>query len=249
MLQFVRDASSALSRSTRWFLDWFADPLDVRLRKVSSLPPLVFRPYTPDDFDRCMELYRLNEEGRFPDDARALYARFLKANLGGTFMVELEGERVATCGANLWYGGTSGCLSFGLIHPDHHCKGIGTAILLSRLVLLSRKATEALIMISLMAVDDSMRFYRKFGFLTRCVWTSDGTVNEHHMERSLNVLEAKSCEETLNYSGIQVPDFDVPLRDEEYQKLYAEWQAARQIPPPESGGMTATSQIKPSDAS
>ena len=53
-------------------------------------------------------------------------------------------------------------LSYGLVHPEYHGKGIGTALLLARLAVLDPGRQWYLV--KMVAVEKSIGFYCRFGF-------------------------------------------------------------------------------------
>jgi hypothetical protein len=54
-------------------------------------------------------------------------------------------------------------LSYGLIHPDHHGKGLGTALLLARLAMIPTELFP--LVVGLSAVPTSQGYYERFGFV------------------------------------------------------------------------------------
>src|SRR5678816_2032909 len=103
---------------------------------AGRLSPVTFRRFGPQDLPQCLELYALNETGRFPPGVAAHYEESLmKANT--YFLVaESDGRIIASGGLSYFGREDVAVLSFGLVHPGQQGKGIGTALLLARLALL-----------------------------------------------------------------------------------------------------------------
>jgi predicted N-acetyltransferase YhbS len=87
-----------------------------------------------------VEIYSLNEPGRFPEVEPSFETSLKKAS-SYTLVAEKEG-RIVACG-RLSYFLPQGfvrrnwaILSFGLVHPEHQGRGLGTALVLARLALL-----------------------------------------------------------------------------------------------------------------
>lgn len=126
------------------------------------LRPVRVRAYTPPDFDRCIELYRLNERGRFPEGILPEYESWLREEGALKLVVEDQGVLVASGGIVIQRTSIAEManLCFGLVHPEHHRRGLGSALLLARMAFLPSEAWR----IFLQAVPSSRTFYEEFGF-------------------------------------------------------------------------------------
>jgi GNAT superfamily N-acetyltransferase len=195
--------------------DLFVSDLELRLRHAPSFLPLVFREARPEDAERCMQLYLANESGRFPPCVRKVFGKDLSRFASGRFMVELEGQTVATCQASFWFSHFQGMLSYGLTDPAFQRRGIGTAMLLFRLVLIARQAPNWEQWVSLTAVDDSAKFYRRFGFYGNKITYHKSDIGEHELRLHLTQQMARRCEEVLSAAGMVVPPFELPLYTKE----------------------------------
>ncbi len=112
-------------------------------------------------FDRCVELYKLNEAGRFPSGGLTEFENALRGSAALRFVVE-QGNEVRGCGAvHIRTCSTGMLLSYGLVHPQWHGKGFGNALLLVRLACLPKKIEQVV----LQAVPASLSFYGSYGFL------------------------------------------------------------------------------------
>jgi ribosomal protein S18 acetylase RimI-like enzyme len=222
-----RTLLSPFLRIYHWLGDLFVSDLELRLRQPPTMPPLVFREATLADSERCMELYMANEQGRFPKEVRSMYAKDLEGDCLGRFVVELEGRIVATCQVSYWSGVFHGVLSYGLIDPKDQRRGIGTAMLLFRMVLISRKAPRDNQKISMVPVDASVAFYRRFGFWGNTVMRDAEGIGQHPVSLVLTPQMARRCEAVLTAAGIVVPSFEIPVHTQ--QELNAMIQAEKEV--------------------
>ena len=94
------------------------------------------RSYQSHDFDRIIELFHLNTPSYFhPQEQKDLEA-FLAEELENYFIIEDEGQVVACGGSNVDDG--MGWLSWYIVHPDYHGKGLGRQLVDKNLELLQR---------------------------------------------------------------------------------------------------------------
>jgi ribosomal protein S18 acetylase RimI-like enzyme len=223
----IRTLLSPFRRIYQWLGDLFVSYLELRLRQPPTMPPVVFREATLADSERCMELYMANEQGRFPKEVRSMYAKDLEREGQGRFVVQLEGRIVATCQASCFFSVYLGVLSYGLIDPMDQRRGIGTAMLLFRLVLISRKAPGNKQRISMVPVDASVAFYRRFGFWGNVVMRNAEGIGQHTVSLVLTPQMAQRCEAVLGAAGIAVPPFEIPVHT--HQELNAMIQAKKDV--------------------
>jgi hypothetical protein len=135
------------------------DPYCARKR----LRPVHVRAFAPADFEHCVELYRSNEPERFPPGILPEFERSLQSGTNLHLVIEEEGVIVGCGGISISKSREADevWLSFGLIRPDSHRRGLGSVLLLARLSMLP----ERLWRIVLQAVPSSRTFYEEFGFL------------------------------------------------------------------------------------
>src|SRR5262249_41155293 len=167
------------------YLAYFISPFVVSLwlplsRKARLKPaawrgrlrPMAFRRFVPSDLATCREIYRLNEPGRFPEGVFEKYSKLLFEQKVCVLVVETDEGIVATGGIYCHAEAENqACLCYGLIHPKHHGKGIGTALVLVRLALLNPKRPFYFVGIS--AVRKSIDFYYRFGFVNHRPWNDE----------------------------------------------------------------------------
>lgn len=178
--------------------------------KLSS--PCTFRKFEKKDFPQCLELFSLNEPGRFPKGVAEQYEKSLAGGNSYYLVTEADGRIVASGGISYYMKPDYAVLCFGLVHPRYYARGLGTALLLARLALLKpvRKPYHAFIF----AVEDTFGFYRRFGFRTYNPWLD--TQGNRHPSGHLLLFgsEIRQCRRLLDFHGIILPQDEdqVPFR-------------------------------------
>jgi GNAT superfamily N-acetyltransferase len=177
------------------------------------LSPRTFRRFDRRDLPQCLELYALNEPGRFPMGVKPQYEKSLTEGHAYHLVTDDSGQIVATGGVAYLHREDRVCLCFGLVHPGHQGRGIGTALLMARLAMLKpRRFTYD---VFIFAVEASLPFYRRFGFSDYLPWRDPhGSLHPSgHMR--LNRSDIRKCRELLCAHGIVLPDDEdqVPFRE------------------------------------
>jgi GNAT superfamily N-acetyltransferase len=181
------------------------DPYLVRKR----LRPVQVRAYTAEDFEACVELYRLNEPGRFPPGHLPEFERTLRDGKHLFLILEEEGKIVGCGGISInryemgvVVYGIQAWLFFGLIHPQSHRRGLGSALLLARLAMLPPAEWWP---ISLQAVPTSRSFYETLGFRFDPTMKYEGGAECSAMCAYLNSADRKLCDTLLRDAGVTLP--------------------------------------------
>ena len=159
--------------------------------------PVVFRPYRDNDYDACMAIYRKNEPGRFPPGHISTFEQFLRRDAKTCIITEVD-SKVAACGGLLLEAPDLAILCYGLVDPAFQGFRIGSTLTLLRIALVPVQPADTFFLIY--AVDQSMPFYRRFGFIERGRWNLDDKdypigllrVSYREMERVKNVLEQRN---------------------------------------------------------
>ena len=179
------------------------------------IPPITFRRYRESDLDGCVNLYDLNAPGRFPT-LDPPYRTALASGRIYTLVAEMDGKLIAAGSVSYhrpqeFLDDNVATLSFGLVHPDHHSKGIGTALVLARLALL--KPSQEYYFVLIFAVNRSMGFYRRLGFHDAGKWKDCN--GEEHPFATLEFLrrDINSSRKLLANHQVIYPDDEenVPL--------------------------------------
>lgn len=190
-------------------LSWVV--LNGRLRK------LTFRRSEEEDIPRCIELYQLNEPGRFPPNG---LADFEKALRGDSYhlVTELDGKVVAMGGVSYWCRRDIAVFSYGLVDPAYHGQGIGTTLFLARLGMIEPQYWYTRVVI--FAVDDSITYYQRFGFKRGDPWEHEGEpYPTGHL--IMSKPEIRKCRRRLKREGIVIPDDRDRVPLDEFKELPA----------------------------
>jgi len=136
--------------------------------------PVVPKPLPPDtslrvyhsaDRECCLAIYSENEPGHFPPGFSDVFEQTLDRPDYLKLVLNVQG-RLAAVGAiglfprmiglqNVW-------LAFGMVRPDVHGQGLGTALLLARLAALPEPKLPMKVLLSNVARSES--FLERFGF-------------------------------------------------------------------------------------
>jgi ribosomal-protein-alanine N-acetyltransferase len=186
------------------------------------LSPLTFRRFQISDLPQCLEIYKLNEPGRFPEGVLDAYEKCLREQSSYVLVAERNGQIIATGGIAYARKPYSAMLSYGLVKPEEQGKGIGTALLLARLALLKQSDSAYCVLIG--ALAKSLGFYERFGFRMIGKWR-DPHGNDHPIGSLLtNYAEAQACRKLLAEHGIVVPQHQdqVPFRENKDDKFHGQ---------------------------
>ncbi len=164
--------------------------------------PSQVRLYTPADFEDCVELYRLNEPNRFPAEDLPNFEKALHAGNALRFVIE-EGGSLLGCGAVQVQNterGDFAVLSYGLVHPQWHGRGIGSTLLVARIAVIPKEIP----VVALMTVPASRSFYESYGFCQRASMNVRGA--------ELPLCYARICPDDIQYcqsllarAGVKLP--------------------------------------------
>jgi N-acetylglutamate synthase-like GNAT family acetyltransferase len=174
---------------------------------------LTIRPVTPEDTSPLAAIHDANESKRLvPAGYRE---SFLKNAFdpGVLSLVATLGDDVVACGTVHYMDNVSiAWLSFGLVHPSWQRRGIGSAMILSRLSLLRPRA-EGVCEVYLSATQNSQPFFARHGF---AIIGEDGDAGGnlfHTMRFPLTAALRSRCEAALIRSMANFPlDLAIPTQ-------------------------------------
>jgi GNAT superfamily N-acetyltransferase len=190
LLKFIRDLFAERTPLA-------ARNLGERVRDVS------FRVMEEADIPVCLAFYRANEAAHFPGGYFDQYAAQLR---GGEFLNLIamrDGEPVG-CGGLMYGPNGDACFCFGMVAPSHQGTGIGTALMLARLALLTPVNGWSTVWIT--AVPRSVAFHRRFGFLFLPAAADDKGVSHPIAFLDLRAAEVEACRAVLAQRRIAYPD-------------------------------------------
>lgn len=162
--------------------------------------------------DACRNIYRLNEPGRFPPGHLQTFTENLESSLQLFLVVELQDRIAAVGGLCRTPESPQGCgLSFGMVHPELHKRGLGTTLLLARLAVLPRPGGVWWAFLS--SAGGSSTFFKRFGFQHCGRYALPPTMEEFdHYRAYLQESDWETCAKVLgdrqvqlDCEGIQVP--------------------------------------------
>ena len=109
-------------------------------------------------------------------------------------------------------------LSYGMVHPSYHGKGLGTVLLLGRLSLLPTEHDIAWIP-SMATVEASAPFYARFGFSGKKITEEDGTVLWYFYS-CLYAADVERCRSVIADAGVtnQCLGADLPFTEQRDSK-------------------------------
>jgi len=176
------------------------------------LSGMAFRRFEAGDLPSCVELYALNERGRFPDGIMEQYRNSLAAQKSYYLVCEKDGRIVASGGVSYWIREDMAVLCFGLVHPDFQGRGIGTALLLARLALLN--PSRATYRVLIFGVERAIKFYRRCGFQDFTPWQDPNGGKHPSGYLVLTGREIRRCRALLQAHQISIPQDEgrVPFR-------------------------------------
>jgi ribosomal protein S18 acetylase RimI-like enzyme len=177
-----------------------------------KLSPMAFRRFQPTDAPACIELYALNEKGRFPEGVMDQYRKSLDVQKSYYLVGERDGRIVTSGGVSYWMRDDMAVLCFGLVHPDYQRRGLGTALLLARLALLNPNRPNYRVLI--FALDKAIPFYRRFGFQDFTPWLDPGGNKNPSGCLQMTAGEIRRCRALLQAHDISIPadETQIPFR-------------------------------------
>ncbi|MES2689052.1 MAG: GNAT family N-acetyltransferase [Bacteroidota bacterium] len=120
------------------------------------------RAYKPGDKEAVLCLLRLNTPVYFAAEEEKDLVHYLDNEIEQYFVVEIGNEVVGCGGINFAEDGTSGKISWDILHPDFQGKGLGTLLLKHRLDIL--KTSKGVKKITVRTSQVAYRFYERSGF-------------------------------------------------------------------------------------
>lgn len=123
---------------------------------------LSIRAYQPADREAVIGLLRLNTPAYFAPEEEKDLGEYLANERELYYVAEADGEIVGCGGINFWDEGTTGRISWDIVHPAFQGKGVGRLLTEFRMEKLRSYARVR--MLSVRTSQLAFRFYEKFGF-------------------------------------------------------------------------------------
>lgn len=124
----------------------------------------MIRPYVPNDMPALLNLIRLNTPRYFNPQEEKDFKHYLKHSIEQYFVLEEQKMIVGCGGINYEDDGKTGIISWDIIHPEYHKKGLGSKLLQHRIMLL--KSNKKIAKIRVRTAQFTNFYYKKFGFKT-----------------------------------------------------------------------------------
>lgn len=203
-----RSHTAWFRRAFRWLRFQVAAPVPLYSLELEMhffrTDGLGIRTYTDDDFESCLALYQRLAPGRFPKDDLEAFQSYLKATPGRYLLIEREGRLVA-CGGLHVNSLDHSTLVYGLVDPPHQGCGLGRLLLYARLAQIPVTTQNSVV--SIFAVESSIGYYQKYGFVVQPEGWKDST-GQSHPWAVLGLTERliKNSRSYLKRLQVAVPD-------------------------------------------
>jgi N-acetylglutamate synthase-like GNAT family acetyltransferase len=134
------------------------------LTKLAFKPifKIMIREYRKEDKKELVEILRLNTPQYFDETEEQDFIDYLDNELEDYFVVEEKGQVIGSGGVNYFPESNSARISWDMIHPDFHGKGLGKLLTLHRISHLRK--TPNLKQIIVRTTQLTYKFYEKMGF-------------------------------------------------------------------------------------
>lgn len=120
------------------------------------------REYNSNDKEKIIDLLKLNTPKYFAEEEAKDLIYYMDNEIEYYYVIELNNVIVGSGGINIKENGTIGYISWDLLNPELHWKGLGTLILNYRIEKLkAEKMIESIIVRTTQIV---YKFYEKSGF-------------------------------------------------------------------------------------
>jgi hypothetical protein len=186
-----------------------------RLTHPKPLPVgITLRLFKSRDRDECLAIYRANEVGRFPEGFASFFEDFLDRADYLKIVLCDQDRPVAIGGIGLAPFLASHCawLIFGLVSPALHGRGLGTALLLSRIALLPEPSPGVRLFMT--NVAKSHAFFARFGFASMGkVPSGRANVQLPCSSTSLDAATWRLCRGRVEGLGLTLPTAAIPQID------------------------------------
>jgi len=123
---------------------------------------LKFRPYQPEDKDRCIEIFMSNTPQYFGVEEADEFRQFLET-LPCSYFVAAQNDEIVACGGYGYHGKKQAiALCWGMVHADLHKQRLGEFILVERLKQIYNDFGPTVVQID--TSQHSQGFFERYGF-------------------------------------------------------------------------------------
>lgn len=120
------------------------------------------RPYQTKDKEAIIQLFRSNIPQYFDPSEEAGLIDYLDNQLEDYFVLEEQGNVIGAGGINYTFQDKTACLSWDIIKPEFHGKGLGRRLCEHRLKHIQQQ--PEIERVEVRTAQNTFRFYEKMGF-------------------------------------------------------------------------------------
>ncbi len=143
----------------------------------------MIRHYIQADDNHLLKLLALNTPKYFADNEKEDYASYLANEVEDYYLFEHHGMIIGAGGINYFKDKRKAYLSWDLVHPEHHKKGVGSQIMHHRLNRIKQNIDIDTVVVRTSQLAD--KYYEKFGFVlintSKDYWGKGFDLYEMHM--------------------------------------------------------------------
>lgn len=120
------------------------------------------RTYDGEDLEGVLSLIRANTPAFFDPSEEEEFKEYLETEREDYFVIVDQGKIIACGGINYFPDDNIARIAWDMIHPDHHCEGLGSKLVKYRLDHIARNASVSKVLVRTSQLV--FRFYEKMGF-------------------------------------------------------------------------------------
>ncbi len=183
---------------------------------AERVPATVVRVIAAGDYDSCIDIYKDNKAKFFPDGYLKDFEQDLSSDACLWLGLEDDGDLIAVGGIHLDTKDTgAAALAFGMVRPEKHGMGYGSALLLARIASLPRP--DPVIRIVMSSLEETVGFYKRFGFVfvTRVLMKDGRELDSYYAKITRSSWHAarailKSRQVVFDPDAVSVPNSPFP---------------------------------------
>lgn len=148
-----------------------------------------YRPYTKEDYEKCLEIFRSNTPDYFGTHEEPDFVDFLERLPCQFFVVEIDNEIIGCGGFYINQEEHTAGLCYGMVTREYHKRGLGRYLLMKRLDAISHDPSAERILLD--TSQYSKGFFEKLGFVVYEMIQDGYFAGLHRHEMALKLDEQK----------------------------------------------------------